>query len=116
MRKVYEDQDMTMVGYYQSVLEEEGIETSIKNEYAQMAMGEVPFTQVYPELWVSNDAHYAKAVKTIKSLRDNAVVGDIEAGEKPLYKSPLVAGMLLWLAVAAFLMIATLLMSYFLVN
>lgn len=70
MRKVYEDQDMTMVGYYQTVLEEDGIATAIKNEYAQLAVGEVPFTQVYPELWVSNDYDYDAAVGLIRKLRD----------------------------------------------
>ncbi len=70
MRKVYEDQDMTMVGYYQTVLEEDCISTSVKNEYAQLATGEIPFTQVYPELWVTEDSDYERAVELIRKLRD----------------------------------------------
>lgn len=80
MRKVYEDQDMTMVGYYQSLLEGEGIKTMVKNEYASLATGEIPFTQVYPELWVSDDADYESSVELIRSLRDSPVVE--EQGEQ----------------------------------
>ncbi|MGJ8671481.1 DUF2007 domain-containing protein [Rubritalea sp.] len=76
MRKVYEDQDMTMVGYYRTVLEEDGIQTLVKNEYAQLAAGEVPFTQVYPELWVSNDEDYDTAFSLIKKLRDEGDDGE----------------------------------------
>lgn len=59
-----------MVGYYRSMLEEAGIETSVKNEYAQLAAGEVPFTQVYPELWVIEESDYEAAVELIRELRD----------------------------------------------
>ena len=76
MRKVYEDQDMTMVGYYQSLLESEGVITTVKNEYASLASGEIPFTQVYPELWVSDDADYQRSVELIRSVRDSQVGGD----------------------------------------
>ena len=72
MRKVYEDQDMTMVGYYQGLLEREGIATLVKNEYAQLAMGEVPFTQVYPELWVENEVDYKAAVELIRRVREDS--------------------------------------------
>ena len=72
MRKVYEDKDMTMVSYYRALLEDEGIPTLVKNEYAQLAMGEVPFTQVYPELWVDNDIDYSAAVELIRSVRDDS--------------------------------------------
>ncbi|MFC4991128.1 DUF2007 domain-containing protein [Rubritalea tangerina] len=86
MRKVYEDQDMTMVGYYQSVLQEEGVETAVKNEYAQLAAGEVPFQQVYPELWVVNDEDYEPAVALIKQLREQdapeVVVGEVDEPEE----------------------------------
>jgi len=81
MRKVYEDQDMTMVGYYQSLLEGENIKTMVKNEYAALATGEIPFTQVYPELWVSDDADYERSVELIRSIRDSQVVEEEEEND-----------------------------------
>lgn len=84
MRKVYEDQDMTMLGYYQSLLEEAEIETSVKNEYAQLAAGEIPFTQVYPELWISDDSKYEKAVALIRAVRDSAT--ENHDAERVVYK------------------------------
>lgn len=102
MRKVYEDQDMTMLGYYQSLLDEAGIETMVKNEYAQQAAGEVPFTQVYPELWVMEDASYDKAVKLIRAVRDSQ-----EPHQKVRYKDSQmmrsvvrVGVFILWIALA----------------
>jgi hypothetical protein len=84
MRKVYEDQDMTMVGFYQSLLEDEGIETLVKNEYAQLAMGEIPFTQVYPELWVSDDSRYQDAVELIQKVRGSRLEkSSVEPEEYP---------------------------------
>jgi len=66
MRKIYENLDFTHVGYYQSILEEAGIPTHIKNLGASSVMGEVPFTEVYPELWVVRDEDYERALDLLK--------------------------------------------------
>ena len=96
MRKVYEDQDMTMVGYYQSLLEGEGVKTVVKNEYASLATGEIPFTQVYPELWVSDDADYERSVELIRSVRDSKATE--EEVRRPIsYKRSAGMQLVLWL-------------------
>jgi hypothetical protein len=97
MRKVYEDQDMTMVGYYRTVLEEEGIDTSVKNEYAQLATGEIPFTQVYPELWVNDAANYEKAVGLIQQLRDSQQEEGEEEYTPVSYKRPIGLQFVMWM-------------------
>lgn len=60
-----------MLGYYQSLLEEAEIKTLVKNEYSQLAMGEIPFTQVYPELWVIDSEDYERALGLIRAVRDS---------------------------------------------
>jgi len=55
MKKVFVSRNIAEVGLLKSLLEEEGIVGFIKNEHLFMTAGEVPFTEVYPELWVSDD-------------------------------------------------------------
>jgi hypothetical protein len=64
MKKVYENPDFSMVGHFQSLLESSGIRTEIRNEGGSSVAGEVPFTQVYPELWVrsNNDLEAARTI------------------------------------------------------
>ena len=52
MIKVFENFDFSRVGQMQSLLESHGIKTYIKNQYASSVMGEVPFVEVVPQLYV----------------------------------------------------------------
>jgi len=52
MIKVFENFDFSRVGQMQSLLESHGIKTFIKNQYASSVMGEVPFVEVVPQLFV----------------------------------------------------------------
>lgn len=66
MRKIYENVDFTSVGYYQSILEEAGIPTFLKNLGSSVGMGEIPFVEVFPELWVVNDEDYDRAMSVLE--------------------------------------------------
>ena len=61
MKLVFDHIDFTIVGHLQSVLEAEGIRTEIRNEGASRAAGELPISEVYPELWVLDNADEARA-------------------------------------------------------
>lgn len=74
MIKVFEDFDIILVGYYQSVLESEGIGTFMKNQFGTSGAGELPFVEVVPQLWVLNDADAGRARNLINDLRE--AVGD----------------------------------------
>ena len=52
MINVFDNFDFSRVGQMQSLLESHGIKTFIKNQYASSVMGEVPFVEVVPELYV----------------------------------------------------------------
>lgn len=45
----------------QSVLESHGIPTFIKNQFASSVMGEVPFVEVCPQLYILNDRDLDRA-------------------------------------------------------
>lgn len=48
-------------GLLKELLEKEGIACLIRNEQLFAAMGEIPFTECYPELWVVDDEVYPRA-------------------------------------------------------
>jgi hypothetical protein len=69
MKLVFDHIDFTIVGHLQTLLEAEGIKTEIRNLGGSSAAGEVPFTQVYPELWVVNDGDEARAKAIVREYR-----------------------------------------------
>jgi rubrerythrin len=67
MRKIYEHYEYPRVGHFQSILEEAGIPTLIKNLDASSGAGEIPFTEVFPELWVVEDTDYDRALALLET-------------------------------------------------
>ena len=45
-----------------------GIEARVLNEHAQGGMGEIPFTQTYPEIWIMHESDAVSARKIIVAL------------------------------------------------
>ena len=66
MHKVFESFDLSEVGQMQSVLEAHGIQTFIKNQYASSVMGEVPFVELLPQLYVLRADDIARAVELLR--------------------------------------------------
>ena len=71
MKKVYSNELLPMAGYIQSLLENNGIRCSIKNQALGGALGEIPPIECWPEVWVLNDEDYEKAMALITSLATN---------------------------------------------
>lgn len=65
--------DFSRVGHFKSVLDDEGIRTFIKNANASSLMGEVPYTEVWPEIWVLNDHDAERAGVLINELERSRV-------------------------------------------
>jgi membrane protease subunit (stomatin/prohibitin family) len=65
MTKVYDNLDFPMVGHFRSILESMGIRCEIRNEAGMSMAGEVPFTSVFPELWVIDDEQVPLARQVI---------------------------------------------------
>ena len=70
MIKVFEDFDIALVGHFQSVLENNGIATFMKNQFGTSGAGELPFVEVVPQLWVLNEADVESAKALIKTLQE----------------------------------------------
>ena len=76
MIKVFEDFDIMLVGHYQSVLENHGIETFMKNQFGTSGAGELPFVEVIPQLWVLDESDVGRARALIEA------VAEPESGER----------------------------------
>ena len=61
MIKVFENFDFSRVGQMQSLLESHGIKTFIKNQYGSSVMGEVPFVEVVPQLFILEEKDLIRA-------------------------------------------------------
>ncbi len=62
MIKVFESFDLSRAGQLQSLLEAHGIRTFLKNEFSSGALGELPFVEICPQLYVIEDADAARAL------------------------------------------------------
>jgi hypothetical protein len=69
MKRVATAESLAEIGHYRNVLEQQGIACLIKNEQLSGALGEVPFLECLPELWVLDDADEARAEKLLAELR-----------------------------------------------
>jgi hypothetical protein len=72
MKLVFDHIDFTIVGHLRGLLEEQGIHTEIRNEGGSGAAGELPFTQVYPELWILDNRDEVRARTIIREFRESA--------------------------------------------
>jgi hypothetical protein len=72
MKKVTSADSAVMINHYKNILEAEGIACQIRNEHLNQIYGEMPFTEVWPELWVLRDIDYDRA----KQLIDSAIIDE----------------------------------------
>lgn len=73
MKLLYTQQNSFLVHNARNVVENAGIETVLRNEYASGAAGDLAPLDTWVELWVVNDSDYDKAMQVIESLssKDN---------------------------------------------
>jgi hypothetical protein len=61
MKKLTSAESVITVSHYRNILESEGIPAFIRNEHLGSIMGEVPFQEVWAELWIKNDLDFDRA-------------------------------------------------------
>jgi hypothetical protein len=65
MKRVFRGRSLPEVGHLKSLLEQAGIRCLIKNEQLAGALGEIPFLECTPELWVLEDREALGAERII---------------------------------------------------
>lgn len=66
MIKVYESFDVSRAGQMQSLLEANGIKTFLRNQYSSSVMGDIPFVEVVPQLYVLEPGDVARAKELLR--------------------------------------------------
>lgn len=61
MRKLYSAESIIVIAHLRNVLEAAGIPALIRNDRLLGVMGEIPFTECWPELWVRNEGDILRA-------------------------------------------------------
>lgn len=71
MKMIYTNESHFLVNNVKNLLEAQQINTFIKNEFAQGAMGEISAFDAWPEVWVFEDADFERAVEIAESAQHN---------------------------------------------
>ncbi len=72
MKLLYSSTNALVVNHLYNLLESEGVACRMKNEFLYSAAGEIPPTEIWPELWVEEaDFDEAKTIMT-EALADKS--------------------------------------------
>jgi len=66
----YTNESSFLVNNTKNLIEAEGIQTFIKNEFSQGAIGEVSVFDAWPEVWVVDDKDLEKALAIVNSSQE----------------------------------------------
>ncbi len=70
MKKLYVSQSLIDVESRKELLDQAEIPCTIKNHRSAMLGGEIPFVEVFPELWVLHDENFEQAEKLIEDWEE----------------------------------------------
>ena len=71
MKKVYSHENRLIVFNLKNLLEEQGIECVVKNEFSGGGVGDLAPLDTWPELWVSDDDCLDRARALIDDIQHN---------------------------------------------
>lgn len=78
MRRLYQAHDLQQAHLLLHQLAQLGIRARVLNENAQGAVGEIPFVQAYPEIWLEREADRERAEAVVRAFEAApAAEGDI---------------------------------------
>jgi len=69
LRKVHTADSILEIAHLRNVLESEGIACEIRNDRLGGAIGEIPFVECWPELWIVENGYAIKARDLIAEVR-----------------------------------------------
>lgn len=68
MKRVASHESLAYLGHLKNVLEQSGIACLLRNEQLSGALGEIPFLDCLPELWIVHDDQLADAESLLSEL------------------------------------------------
>lgn len=76
VRKIYTAESVVEVAHLRNVLESAGIECLVRNDRLSGAIGEIPFVECWPELWVRRPGDTLRARGLIDQVLRSGGEGD----------------------------------------
>ena len=68
MKKLTSADSLITINHFKNLLEAEGIPCEIRNEHLASILGEMPFVETWPELWIVNDLDFDRATQLITAV------------------------------------------------
>ncbi|MFA7620195.1 MAG: DUF2007 domain-containing protein [Thiohalomonadaceae bacterium] len=81
---VYAAPTMFMVAHVRNLLEAEGIDCHVRNEFLSAGAGELPPTEVWPEVWVVDDTQAERARQLIAEATRDGGTGPMDTWQCPV--------------------------------
>ena len=82
MKRLITHESLAHVGHLKNVLEQSGIACVIRNDQLSGGLGEIPFLDCLPELWVLRDQDLARAEALLAATQQTSEQrGDWRCGE-----------------------------------
>jgi len=67
MKKLNSAESLITINHWKNILQSEGIACEIRNQHLGSIVGELPFVEVWPELWVANSLDYDRALQLLSN-------------------------------------------------
>ncbi|MBN1239281.1 MAG: DUF2007 domain-containing protein [Gammaproteobacteria bacterium] len=71
MKRVHSSESLPEIGHLKNLLEQAGIACVVRNEQLSGGLGEIPFLECLPELWVLDDADLPRARRLIEQQQES---------------------------------------------
>lgn len=71
MKRIYSEPTPIFIHQIKDLLEEKGMRSIIKNEHLSGGVGELPPTEVWPELWVINKEDISPAERVVEEFLES---------------------------------------------
>ena len=68
---VYSNESLFLVNNVKNLIDAQGISSFIKNEFSQGAIGEISAFDAWPEVWITDDADFERAIKIINESQSS---------------------------------------------
>jgi len=81
LKRLASHESLAFLGHLRNLLEQSGIDCMIKNEQLSGGLGEIPFLECLPELWVLRDEQLLRAQALLAELEH--VPADLPAWQCP---------------------------------
>lgn len=75
MKRLRSFESLAQIGHLKNILEQSGIDCLIKNEQLSGGLGEIPFLDCLPELWVIRDQDFSRAEALLKNTLNLNIEG-----------------------------------------